>query len=458
MALLRMISTRLPQGGLGRRSLVMGAWSFANLGLSNILRLAGNLILARLLFPEAFGLMAMVTMIQSGVLMLSDIGIRQSIIRAESIDDPVFLRTAWTVQVVRGAVIALVILACGLGLWLFAPGLAAPGTVYADPLLPWLVMVSAVSMLLQSLRSVNMHLATRRMQMRQFVVLELSSQILGLVVMIGIASLHPTVWALLIGGVVTAACSAALSHVMFEGPRMRPAWNRAYRDQFWQFGKWLIGSSGFSFLAANADRLIIGSLLSTISFSLYVIASLWVQACITVIGMISNQVGLPVLSEIQRNRAEDLPRLFRNATLVLDVVCLAGFLFFLFAGDHLIALLYTSEYRPAGEFMPLMAVLVLRQRFTIFSQLLVMQGDTPRLMLANAVSAGAICIAIPLGYMAGGAGGAIAASILAPLSGEVVKLMAVRRTLGAALREDWIWLVTILCVTGAILTAVELPF
>jgi len=458
MEILRTISARLPRGGLGRRSLVMGGWSFVDLALGNSLRLAGNLILTRLLFPEAFGLMAMVATIQTGAQMLSDIGIRQSIIRADSAEDPVFLRTAWTVQIVRGAAIALVILACGAGLWLFGPHLATPGTVYADPVLPFLVMASALTMLLNALVSVNMHLANRRMEMRQLVVLNLTAQILGLVVMIAIASLHATVWALLIGGVVSGLSRAVLSHALFEGPRMRLAWNREYRDRLWQFGKWLIGSSGFSFLTAHADRLILGALLAAMPFSLYVIAGIWIQAYTMVVGMISGQVGLPVLSEIHRTRPQDLSRLFRKYARVLDLFCVAGFALFLFLGDRLIAILYTLDYEPAGQLLPLMAVLVLRQRFTIFTQLLILQGNTPRLMLSNAVSAVAICIIIPLGYMAGGTTGAIVASILGPLCGDAMRLLAATRTLGPLIREDWLWYISIPCVTGGIIVMVELPF
>jgi len=458
MEILRTISARLPRGGLGRRSLVMGGWSFVDLALGNSLRLAGNLILTRLLFPEAFGLMAMVLTIQTGAQMLSDIGIRQSIIRAESAEDPEFLRTAWTVQIVRGAAIALVILACGAGLWLFGPHLATPGTVYADPVLPFLVMASALTMLLDALVSVNMHLANRRMEMRRLVVLNLVSQILGLVVMITIASVHATVWALLIGAVVGSCCRAALSHALFEGPRMRLAWNREYRNQLWQFGKWLIGSSGLGFLVVHADRLILGSLLAATPFSLYVIAGIWIQAYSMVVGSISGQVGLPALSEVHRTRPEDLPRLFRKSARVLDLFCLAGFLGLALGGDLLITILYTPEYELAGQFMPLMAVLILRRRFGLLTEFLILQGHTPRLMLSSAVSAVAICLAIPLGYMLAGTAGAIAGSILAPLTGEILKLLAARRTLGATSREDWAWLLGILCVATAVTAGTELPF
>jgi O-antigen/teichoic acid export membrane protein len=85
-------------------------------GGENILRLGSNLILTRLLFPEAFGLMALVTVFLTGLKMFSDFGLNASIIRSARGDDPIFLQTAWTVQILRGVM-----------LWLISVMLAGPG-------------------------------------------------------------------------------------------------------------------------------------------------------------------------------------------------------------------------------------------------------------------------------------------------------------------------------------------
>lgn len=448
--MLTKLRARFPRGSLAHRSLMSGFWSMAELGFGHALRLASNLILTRLLAPEAFGLMAMVTTIQIGVVMLSDIGIRQSIIRAKSVDDPVFLRTAWTVQAVRGLAISLIILACGIGLWLWPPGWAGPDTVYADPVLPFLIMVSALTMQIEALVSVNMHLANRRMEMGRVVLLNLSMQALGVLAMVGLAGIWPSVWALLLGGMLSAAGRVVLSHLIFEGPRMGFAWDRNVRSDLWQFGKWIIGSSALGFLARHADRLILGALMPAAPFGLYVIALLWVQAYTVGIGKLGNQTGLPALSEIHRNRPADLPRLFRKYARVMDLLCLAGFLLFLLAGDDLIRTLYTEDYEGAGRFMALLALLVLTQRFVIFTELLVTTGDSFQLMLSNAASALAICLAIPFGYMIADIPGAIAASIMAPLVGSALQLARAARILGAAVWEDWLWLGGIL-VIGALL-------
>lgn len=79
-----------------------GSWSAIGHGLGQALRLCSNLIMTRLLVPEMFGIMAIATMVTMILGMLSDIGLRQNIIQSKRGEDPVFLNTAWVVQIIRG--------------------------------------------------------------------------------------------------------------------------------------------------------------------------------------------------------------------------------------------------------------------------------------------------------------------------------------------------------------------
>jgi hypothetical protein len=80
-------------------------WTLGGYGVSQVIRLASSLILARLLFPEAFGLMALVNVFMQGLEMLSDLGIGPGIIQNKRGAEPKFLRTAWTLQIIRGFVL-----------------------------------------------------------------------------------------------------------------------------------------------------------------------------------------------------------------------------------------------------------------------------------------------------------------------------------------------------------------
>ena len=108
--------------GLSRIFLSASAWTVASSVASQGIRFFANLILSRLLFPEAFGMMALVSAVMSGLEMFSDLGIGPSVIRNPA---PArrFLDTVWTLQVVRG-----------WGLWVIAVMMAYPmAQWYAEP-------------------------------------------------------------------------------------------------------------------------------------------------------------------------------------------------------------------------------------------------------------------------------------------------------------------------------------
>lgn len=110
---------------LKSRAIRGSLWTLGGYGTSQLLRFASNLILTRLLFPEAFGLMSLVHIFLQGLEMFSDIGIAPNIIHSDRGDDPSFLNTAWTVQAIRGG-----------GLWLLACAIAWPAArFYSEPML-----------------------------------------------------------------------------------------------------------------------------------------------------------------------------------------------------------------------------------------------------------------------------------------------------------------------------------
>ena len=86
------------------------AWALVNYAVGYSLRLGSNFILWRLLYPDAFGLMAIVNVFIQGLAMFSDIGIGQSVVQHERGEDPKFLNTIWTLQILRG--LAICFLAC----------------------------------------------------------------------------------------------------------------------------------------------------------------------------------------------------------------------------------------------------------------------------------------------------------------------------------------------------------
>ena len=71
-------------------------------GMSVALRMVNSVVLTRLFTPEYFGLMTLLTTVLVGLNLFSHIGLGDSVIQSPGGDEPIFLNTAWTLQVIRG--------------------------------------------------------------------------------------------------------------------------------------------------------------------------------------------------------------------------------------------------------------------------------------------------------------------------------------------------------------------
>ena len=111
---------------LTARALRSALFTLGGFGSAQLIRLASNLILTRLLFPEAFGMMALTMVFLQGLQMFSDVGVAPAIQQSKRGDDADFLDTAWTIQVVRG--LCLWLAACALA-WPVSP---CPGWTHPD--------------------------------------------------------------------------------------------------------------------------------------------------------------------------------------------------------------------------------------------------------------------------------------------------------------------------------------
>src|SRR5262249_5403479 len=175
-----------------------------------------NLVLSRMLFPEAFGLAALVNILNQGLIMLSDVGLPTVIVQSERGDDLRFLNTAFTWQAARAA-----------ALWLAASACAVPMAIfYNEPELRQLIPFGALSVLFRGLRSTGYYTMRRRLNLAPLMLIEIASQVAAVIAMIAWAKIQPSVWALMGGAVVSSAVAVIGSHMLRVGYRNRFAWDR----------------------------------------------------------------------------------------------------------------------------------------------------------------------------------------------------------------------------------------
>lgn len=328
---------------LKARSARSASWTTTGFGLQYALRLISTLILTRLLTPEAFGLMSLAGVILTGLALISDIGTTPSIIRSKRGEDPTFLQTAWTLQVIRGALIAM-------GACLLAWPLA---WLYDEPLLFPIVAALSLTALLQGLSSIAIPRARRQMELRRLTVLEVSSHAVTIVVTIIFAWQFRSVWALVAGGIVGGFVRVVLSHVMLSPFRHAFRLEREALSEIIIFGRWILLGTLLTFLGGKGITAIRGTLVPVDVLGLLTLAGTISWALGDLISKLLGSVAFPALSEVIRERPHDTARILRKIQLVLIGGALPCFLLLSFVATDLIGLMYDDRYAMAGVFLML---------------------------------------------------------------------------------------------------------
>lgn len=390
---------RHPGGGTTLRSATMraSAWTVVGYGASQLLRLSSNIVLAWLLFPEAFGLLALVVVFIQGLNMFSDVGIQPSIVQNRDGDNPVFLNTAWTIQAVRG--IALWIIAC-IGAYPFA-------LLYGEPLLMWLIPVMGLTSIIAGFNSVGVVTAQRHMRLARLTVIDLVSQVGAIAVMIGWAWAEQTVWAIVAGGLVGAAIKMVASHVWLGMHRHRLMWDRQAASSLLRFGRWIFVSTVVTFCIMQADRLIFGQLIPLGLLGIYSIALTFAMLPHEVIVRLAGAVVFPAYSRRYRETGS-LDSVYSRMRIPLVAAGGAGTAYMLLSAPALIALLYDTRYAQAGWMLQFLSIGVLFQvlQMTSGAALLAM-GKPKHLAGAGAAKLLIMAVLIPVGFMMWGFPGAV---------------------------------------------------
>ncbi|MFG0540578.1 oligosaccharide flippase family protein [Pseudomonas sp. YQ_5] len=389
---------------LRKRALRAGSWNLVSQVASQVMRLGGNLIMARLLLPEMFGVMVIATTVSILLHLLSDVGLRQNIIQSHRGDDPDFLNTAWTVQIIRGFLLFALTLLLALGAWLAQLAELWPAdSTYAAPVLPMVLAVTGLSAAIWGFQSTKIDVAVRTFQQKRVVLVDLASQVAGLVVMLVLGLLTHSIWALVLSGLVSAVVWTVLGHTALEGPTNHLRWDRSALTELIVFGRWILLSSMVGVLAMYGDRMWFGASMSAAQLGVYSIAVLILGAVQTALMKIVGAVALPAFSEAARaDDKQRLKALYFRFRLLVDLLVLFICGGFLTASPLLIGWMYDDRYREAGPMLAILSLSFIVLRYTLAHQVWIALGLTKYQAMDNIIRLVSLWGLLPLLLAIGG--------------------------------------------------------
>jgi O-antigen/teichoic acid export membrane protein len=412
-----------------------------------VLKLLGNVTLARLLAPEDFGLAAIVMSVVTGIEALTDVGTKPALIRSHRTDDE-WLDTAWTLGLLRSLVVTAAI-AC----------LAIPlAGFFEDERLAGMIAVTSLMSVLVGLSSITAITLVRDLEVKRLTIIELAAAIICYAVMLGWAWVAPSAWVLIAGALVSTGIFTVASWTWLAPRKLRLRWSVPVVRELLNFGKWVFLSSIAGFFIMQGDRIGVAKLVGITEAGVYAIGQTWAMSLAALFGMVLSRLYLPVVSSFYRAKEFQSPKVLSLrrtviAALIVPFAFGAGF------AEPLITFLYPQEYLEAGS---IMQVLIVGAWFSTLEALyrdqLFAKGLPAWYSAAQALSI--VAMGLALVVMATGGITALAFAYIfaggAAVRGLTLLLAVERKTLRNTL-PDLLLTGVFLAVTGVIATALAVP-
>jgi O-antigen/teichoic acid export membrane protein len=398
-----------------------------SLAAVQLTKVASNVVLARLLNPEVFGLAALAAVIGTALDMLSDLGIGASITQHPRGDEPRFLNTAWTLQVLRGLLIAALLAL-----------LAVPAArLYGDPLLAPVLLLLGGTVVLDGLASTSLSTFSRHLRTRPRCTLDVASQVLASTATILAAVVTPTIWAIVVGLYIRSLFRLLASHCLNDGAANRLCWDRESGRALLHFGGWVFVSTALSYFAGQADRLLLGRLDSLEVLGVYGLAAT-VAAMPGALGQnLAHMVLHPLFAKQAWADAALLgAKVLRCRRVVLSALALCT-LTAMAGAPWFFGLLYDGRYAAAGWLTQILCVYMWfwDLQFSAVRAVLVL-GDARPVALSNAVNLVVTVAGCVGGYWLGGLLGFAVGICLSSLAGHAVVEAALARRGIRLVRQD----------------------
>ena len=418
-------------------------WSATSNVGRRAISLLTNIVMARILAPEDFGLVAMAALVLSFLELFRDLGTGSAIVQRQSIDDRVLSSIFW-LNACFGILATMTMIAC-------APAL---GWMYQEPRVVPLLQVMAFSFVISALGIVQQGLLTRELAFNQLAKIELTSAGLAASTGIGLALYGFGVWSLVFQVLAGNLVSTLL---LWAARRWHPrcTFDRKQMRSVMGYSLNLTAANILNFVQRNADNLIIGRFLGAEALGYYDLAYRLMLYPLQGISAVIGRVMFPLLAQLQ-NDLERFRHIYLQIVMTIGLLAFPVMFGFLAVREPAIYFLLGERWEPVITlllfFAPLGAIHAIA---TTVGGIYMARGRT-RLMLAWAAVATVVVIAAFAIGLAGGIVGVAAAytaaSALLLYPGMLIPCRLIGLPLGVLVATLWRPLAAALAMSACVMS------
>jgi O-antigen/teichoic acid export membrane protein len=395
------------------------AWISAARLAANGLQLVSTLVLARLLAPADFGLVALATTLMAMITSITELSLGEALVQLREASEHHY-HTVWTIGVARNALLAGVICLAAF------PAAA----IYHTPRLTPVMIALAGSLAVSGLSNPRMIMATKSLVFWQQAMLQISQKLVALVVSVAIALIYHSYWALVWGTVASTIVNCLLSYTVLP---MWPRFSIRHARDLFGFSVWLSFGQIVNTVNWNFDQLVIGGLLGRTPLGYYTVGNNVAmmptrEATAPITGTL-----FPAFANLSHDR-DRLARAYQSAQALVTSIALPAGVGMALVADPMVRLIMGEKWRPAVFLIQALASVFAFQTLGTLSQPLAMAAGETRLLFMRDLQNFLIRIPfILIGLVAGGLNGVIYARILTGSIAIVFHMQVVKKVTGLPL-------------------------
>jgi len=354
-----------------------------------VIKFGSTLILTRILRPEAYGIVTIVTSVIFIVGMISDVGMSVFIVRDPRGEDPRYLNTAWTIRLVRALINAALTLACAglIARLYFAPALTLPLRVFSL----WFII--------DGFESTAFPLAIRRRNSRIVLYCELLATLIATIFSVVYCYFSRDFWGIVYGTLLNRLLLVVMSHGFYRELRPRLQYDRTAARDIFKYTRFVMPSSILTLLLDQFDKAAFLRLFDLPLLGIYGLAGNIAAPIEGLINRVSQMVVYPRCAHNFRTDRSTYALRYYTENLRLFAGTLALPAAVGGAGPLIVTLLYDPRYHRAGAVLQAFMVrATLSALASPAEQVLVAAGEVRVMLIGNLLRAIWVPVACLMGY------------------------------------------------------------
>lgn len=333
---------------LGSKIIKGTVWTIGTRWSSRVLGLISTIVIARLLTPEDFGIVAVAVSLVGLIESFTDLGVDTALIRHPNPERKHY-DTAWTFSILIHVIAAALVAIAGY----------FSRTLYNDPRYAPVLYAMSVSIALSGCGNIGFINYRRELDFNKDFIANFITQLTGIAVTIWLAFQLRSYWALVFGALTRTITRVSLTYLF---SRYRPRFSLAAYHELVGFSFWIMVRSVAIFLTNRADRLILAAFFSPSILGLYTIASELASMAIFEILHPLGRVLLPALSKMQNDKQrfkDNIKKIF-NITSTLAMAAGIGLASI---AEPALNIIYGYQYIDAAPMLIILSILNLISGF-----------------------------------------------------------------------------------------------